>query len=248
MLIHELSDIHLEIYRDTDIALKFLNYIRPIDVADVLILAGDIFSLSSNNKFRYMDEFRKWAVEVVFVPGNHCYYNTNPESTGQEELNKLQAEGIRVLGPNNYRSYTIDNIKFVGTTAWYPDNPTVRYRVQNWSDKAYIKNFIHWWEVHNIEERKMLWEEVTKDSIVVTHMLPTFSCVSPNYYENIYNCLYVSDLEELILETKPALWFCGHSHEKSDLIIGDTRCIRNPIGYPNGEMNIKTVSVLSITL
>lgn len=247
MDIAELSDIHLEQYRNGDTAVNFIKYLRPTITHDVLILSGDIFSLNSTNKFRYLDEFRKWAVEIIYVPGNHEYYNTNPLIEGQKELDKLQTEGIRVLGPNNHRSYMIDGIKFVGTTAWYPDNATVRYRVQNWADKGYIKNFISWWSAHQVEERKLLWEEVEENSIVITHMLPSFKCISPTYFGDPYNCLYVSDLEDLLLEKNPAFWFSGHSHESSDLIIGNTRCIRNPIGYV-AEISNNITSVLSITI
>ena len=249
MLIAELSDIHLEHFHDGDAAIRYLDAIRPVETADVLVLAGDIWSLNSSNKYRYLDEFRKWAIEIVYVPGNHDYYNSNPLIQSKDALTKLEREGLRVLHPDYHRSFTYQDVKFVGTTAWYPNNETVMKQLWNWSDRAYIKNFIPWWKEHQLEERKMLWEEVEEGCIVVTHMLPTFACVSPMWAGDPTNVLYVTDIEDLVLEKKPKLWFHGHSHEPLDLMVGDTRMLRNPLGYP-GLLNndLSTVKILEINI
>ncbi len=249
MLIQELSDVHLEHIQDGNKAVAYLEAIRPIEIADVLILAGDIWSLNSSNKYRYLDEFRKWAIEIVYVPGNHDYYNSNPLGDNlKDALTKLEREGLRVLHPDHHRSFTYQDVKFVGTTAWYPENEAVKKQLWNWSDRAYIKNFYAWWADHQLEERKMLWEEVEEGCIVVTHMLPTFACVSPMWAGDPTNVLYVSDLEDLVLEKKPKLWFHGHSHEPLDMMIGDTRMLRNPIGYPGYIHDLSTVKILEITI
>ncbi|MCI4438016.1 MAG: metallophosphoesterase [Ignisphaera sp.] len=245
MLIHELSDIHLEMYQNGDTACKYLERIRPVETGDVVVLAGDISSLLKSNTLRYFDEFKKWAIEVVYVCGNHEYYGTNPTIEARKMLDKLQSEGVRVLGPDHHHSFTYLGVKFVGATCWYPYNSTTLGKVLDWSDKAWIKGFIQWWKDEQLRERELLWNEVTPGSVVVTHMLPTWSCISPEYSKDLYNCLYVADLEDLLLEKKPGLWYHGHSHEPLDLLIGETRCIRNPIGYPS-ERTYNTAQVLSI--
>jgi DNA repair exonuclease SbcCD nuclease subunit len=247
-----LSDIHLEHIFNVDAAVDYINAIRPVEMADILILAGDIWSLNSSNKYRYLDAFRPWAVEILFVNGNHEYYNTNPFTQGKDALTKLEKEGVRVLHPEYHRSFTYSDwkktVKFVGTTAWYPDNSTVRKQLQNWSDQAYIKSFLTWWPSHQLEERKMLWEEVEENCVVVTHMLPSFQCVSPNWAGDPTNVLYVSDVEDLLIEKKPQLWISGHSHEPSDMIIGETRCVRNPIGYPSYIKDVTQIKILEINI
>ena len=247
MLAHILSDIHLEHYRDADAAIAYLERIRPVEIGDVLILAGDIWSLNRKATYRYLDAFRKWAIEIVYVPGNHEYYDTNPIFQGNDCLRRLQNEGLRVLGPDFHNSFTYQDVKFVGTTAWYPDNKTVRKYLPNWSDCSYTKGFIKWWEAHQLAERKLLWQEVEKDCVVVTHLLPTWSCIDPIFAKDMYNCLYVSDLEDLLIEKEPKLWIHGHSHEKLDTQIYNTRCIRNPIGYP-GLNTTANATVLSIEI
>lgn len=49
--------------------------------------------------------------------------------------------------------------------------------------------------------------------------------------------MYASDLEEMILELKPNIWFHGHIHTSSDYWLGETRVICNPFGYPGKEEN-----------
>jgi len=201
-LIYELSDIHLEHYRDVNAAIKFLEYIRPVETADVLVLAGDIWSLHNDICLIYLDEFRKWAVEIVYVPGNHEWYGTNPHGDGFTMLQALNNEGLRVLGPNHYKSFTYEGMRFVGTTCWYPDNSIVQKKLTNWSDRAHTRGFLNWWQPFQRQEREHLWKNMQEGDIILSHMLPTWECVSPEYEADSYNCMYVADLKDLILEKK----------------------------------------------
>lgn len=249
-LIYELSDVHLEHYRDVNAAIRFLEHIRPVEIADVLVLAGDIWSLNSTATPLYLDEFRKWAVEIVYVPGNHEWYDTSVRLEGKEFLRSLHDEGLRVLGPEYYESFTYEGMRFVGSTCWYPDTAHVRKKLVNWSDSAYIRGFMKWWEKFQLEERQYLWKNMQEGDFVVSHMLPTWECVSPQYEGDSYNVLYVSDLKDLILEKKPKIWFHGHSHDALDITLGDTRIVRNPIGYPSElrTRNPQDVKILEIRL
>lgn len=247
MLVSVLSDIHLEHYRDVNAAIKFLERIRPVEVADVLVLAGDIWSLNSTATPIYLDEFRKWASEIVYVPGNHEWYETSVRLEGKDFLRGLYNEGLRVLGPEYYESFTYEGKRFVGSTCWYPDTPIIRRRLENWSDSAYIRGFMKWWEKFQLEERQHLWNNVQEGDIVVSHMLPTWECISPQFEGSMFNVLYVSNLKDLILEKKPSLWIHGHSHDKIDFMLGDTRILRNPIGYPSApETEFSTVLQLTL--
>jgi len=249
-LLYALSDVHSEHWRDANAFVRFQEAIRPVEIADVLVLPGDIWSLSDETCLRYLDEFRKWAIEIVYTPGNHEWYGTNPTNRGKEVLDKLYKEGLRVLGPDYYESFEYEGMRFVGSTCWYPDTPLVRKKLMNWSDKAYIRDFEKWWEKFQLKERKHLWANMKDGDIVVSHMLPTWNCVSHQFEADSYNCLYVADLQDLIAEKNPAIWLHGHSHEALDVIKGNTRFLRNPIGYPNEEMirHPENVKILEIRL
>ena len=54
---------------------------------------------------------------------------------------------------------------------------------------------------------------------------------------------YASDVESIIYEHEPTLWIHGHIHDTRDYMIGNTRILCNPRGYPrkddtNGNFDI----------
>ena len=64
------SDLHLEMFRK-----PFPNWYRvdrlEADRADLLVLAGDI-----HNGVEAIRCFADWPIPVLYVPGNHEYYET----------------------------------------------------------------------------------------------------------------------------------------------------------------------------
>ena len=36
-----------------------------------------------------------------------------------------------------------------------------------------------------------------------------------------------------VREHQPKLWIHGHSHDRCDYLLGKTRVVANPLGYPN---------------
>jgi Icc-related predicted phosphoesterase len=82
-----------------------------------------------------------------------------------------------------------------------------------------------------MESRDFLKAVCRPGDIVVTHHAPHPKSVGPDFVGDKLNPLYASDLEELILDLKPALWCHGHMHSSSDYMIGDTRVVANPRGY-----------------
>lgn len=69
--------------------------------------------------------------------------------------------------------------------------------------------------------------------VVLGHHTPSHQSCHPRYKEDqLMNGGYHSDLEEFILD-RPGikLWIHGHTHERYDYKIGDTRIVCNPRGY-----------------
>ncbi len=81
--------------------------------------------------------------------------------------------------------------------------------------------------------RQHLETFVKEGDIVITHHAPSFQSVPEEYKHERINGAYASDLEDLILRKKPAVWFHGHMHTAKDYMIGNTRIIINPRGYGN---------------
>ena len=85
--------------------------------------------------------------------------------------------------------------------------------------------------------------------IVITHFLPTQKSVLELYKTALSNCWFVSDIEILIEERKPALCIHGHAHNSSDYMIGPTRVFCNPFGYQSkGQVNPRFDENLNISV
>jgi predicted phosphodiesterase len=69
--------------------------------------------------------------------------------------------------------------------------------------------------------------------VVVGHHAPSKVSTKPRYqHDTLMNGGYSSDLSEFILDhPKIKLWTHGHTHDKFDYMIGDTRIVCNPRGY-----------------
>ena len=68
--------------------------------------------------------------------------------------------------------------------------------------------------------------------MVVTHHLPSYSLIAPEYLtsENAHmNRYYASHLDDFISEAD--VWVCGHSHNFATTQIGPYRVYLNPVGY-----------------
>jgi len=77
------------------------------------------------------------------------------------------------------------------------------------------------------------------ETVVVTHHAPSWRSLSG--YSHDANTLqfheldwcYASDLERLMIgDNAPALWIHGHIHSPRDYVVGKTRIVANPRGYP----------------
>lgn len=72
-------------------------------------------------------------------------------------------------------------------------------------------------------------------TVVVTHHLPHPNCTPSAYVGRETNFLFACAKEafEGILnsDAAPPLWICGHTHHPSDVRVGRTRIVCNPLGY-----------------
>lgn len=228
MKIQLLSDLHLEY---VDYLTQFddlLGQLEPDDASKrVLVLAGDIIPLLDDgvpDRELKKREFFRWAEQtyraVVYVPGNHEYYNCHSWNAAKDELNKLRSKKLHVLG-NEFA--TIDGQRFFGGTLWYAP---IR-------DHMLIPGL---WGQHYTEHKNFrhhLRHDVQSTDIVVSHHLPSMACVAERYRLSPTNGYFVSELNGDISISRPKLWLHGHTHDSVDVRIGSTHVLCNPRGYPN---------------
>ena len=201
------------------------------DDCDVLVLAGDIdagWQIAET-----LDEFCAKFPQVVFVCGNHEHYNISQEDlsanlSAAEKRNK----NLHWLRNGKYTT-TIDGKVFHGSTGWFRDDPLNQMYQKNMSDFRVISNLKDWVYDEQAAFQTHLEENLKEGDIVVTHHMPSDLVIHDIYKGSALNRFFVCDYTELIMDVKPALWLFGHTHEPTDIVIGETRTVSNARAYPS---------------
>jgi predicted phosphodiesterase len=253
MKIQIASDLHLEWYRNTKSNdTLFKTIVDPSTDADLLILAGDI----GYPEDTITKDFIHWCCntwpEVVWVYGNHEYYNTKESynwrrskhtyTMAEKEGEAPIVENLHIL---NSSEFVYDGIPILGTTLWTDVKASEANALQNaMSDFTYIKQndgypltVSEWTSRHAVERE---WLQVNLDkialegrkAIVVTHHLPTYEMILPQYKGYPNNCGFAAHADDLVKHPGVALWVCGHSHGQRILELEGRKVILNARGYP----------------
>jgi Icc-related predicted phosphoesterase len=122
---------------------------------------------------------------------------------------------------------------FFGGTMWFPEDPMNFLYKRNMCDFEVIRYLSGWVYAENVLFTEAANQLIHQDSIVVTHHLPSNVCIAPQFKGSNLNRFFVSDQTRLIEEKKPKLWVYGHTHLPYDGLLGETRLICNPFGYPS---------------
>jgi predicted phosphodiesterase len=218
------SDLHFEFH--ADLGKSFVEALDPTGV-DVLIIAGD---LASSECLEYaLELFCARFPQIVYVTGNHEFYGASPAATRSTWL--ASAKRHKNLHWLDDDAVTIAGTRFVGSTLWFgrPSNPKLR---EGLSDYFAIADFEPWVYEKNSAAKKYLANNVHEGDVVVTHHLPSYMSVTPQYAGHPLNPFFVCDVESTILDNRPKLWVHGHSHEPVDYVLSQTRVLSNPHGFP----------------
>lgn len=256
------SDLHCEI-RDTYWE-DYLNESFGETTADVVVLAGDITDPCSEDTAAAIKWFSTRYPHVIWVPGNHEYYQTCwtiPEVLRTMRERAVALGNVHVL---DNEVLVLDNQRFVGTTLWYaadlgpggwsdffdckPPDAAVRKErngVRYFGQEP--RRMEKWIVAANIAAKRFLHGNVQEGDVVLTHMAPSYLSVHPRFAGDAYNIYFVSPLDDLIEEMKPRLWLHGHLHDSSDYVLGETRVVCNPGGYPK-ERPVAPVKIIDLEL
>ena len=241
MKLRILSDIHLE-HNQTDAI--------PACAADLVILAGDI----ANGRDGIDWAARTFDVPVVYVPGNHEYYENNFDT-----VDRLMAEAAEAA-PNvallngavaEYADADGRPVRVIGTT-WWTDyclfgtdrvddamqacaRVVVDHRLIETTDEAgqhrpYTPN-----DALARHRAATAWltatlaEPFDGKTVVVTHHGPDLGSLDPRYAHDIVSAGFLSRRPDLVAQAD--LWIHGHTHTSFDYWIDQSRVVCNPRGY-----------------
>lgn len=74
-------------------------------------------------------------------------------------------------------------------------------------------------------------------AVMISHHLPTYASVHPQYRGDDGNGAYYSELGDMIAAYFPELVIHGHTHCSCDHMLQQSRIICNPRGYGRGKEN-----------
>jgi predicted phosphodiesterase len=223
-----LSDLHLEMHADG--GKQFLASLDPSGV-DILVLAGDICSALMLNSV--LTEFCVAYPQVVYVAGNHEYYNSNVTRV-TKKLAKLNAK-LDNFTWLNCKLAIIDGLRIVGGTLWFPPpSPEVLALRAQLNDFHLIGEIEPW--VYEEHQRcvGILQALAATADVVVTHHIPSNVCASTRFGADLRH-FFVHDMTAFIKQAQPPLWMFGHTHDQWDERIGATRLVSSPLGYPHEQ-------------
>lgn len=267
MIARLISDVHLEfVYEASDKATlqqrqEHVNRILPPlenDDKTILLVNGDLACATKVNRIvNFFSEVAHRFRHVIYVLGNHEHYNGNIHTTETIIRNALAEFPNITIAGNTVKTISFDGVLFIACTLW-TDYGKKTFRVDE--IRSHISCGINDHQLVKITQsdgttRKFHPDDgalihadslidiecavTTHDgpTVVLTHHLPSFSCVSPRFTvshtDRIMTHAFASDLDWLITKCKPTFWLFGHTHDPFDLTIGETRLVCNPVGYPN---------------
>lgn len=208
---------------------------KQLEPADYLLIAGDLGT--ADNYFDVYTAIKKQTdgkfKDCFFIRGNHDYWTNRGKTidTNHKYLEQTLGENVVLLGCTMWTP--IREYRPNAGERWATSVECTVHRRMN--DYRCIPNF-------SIKKNNALFREESawlRDKVkqyagykivIMTHTGPRKELVSYKYDNNCVNAAYFV-LDNSCDDINPALWISGHTHEKFDTIIGDTRFVCNPIGY-----------------
>lgn len=250
--LHLLSDLHLRHHPPPSLS-------RP-SLGDVVVLAGDIHRGTKGVA---------WAratfpeTPVVYVPGNHEYYDRFLDTTrpalraagdplpSAHEAAPPPTDGVYVLERD---AVVIGDVRILGCTFWTDFRLFEGQRAR--AVAACRANMDDYRRIRHLRARRPLRPRDTarhhaasvrwlrrqlaespdgvRTTIVVTHHAPARWSVDPRYLEAPTSAAFVARRGPLVEQSGAVLWAHGHVHAPFDYRLGRTRVVSNPRGH-DGE-------------
>jgi predicted phosphodiesterase len=267
MRIQVISDVHLEMRKETQKAQLIIDLVRQgrENNADLLVVAGDV-SPNPNTRaifFQKLSLENVWPLGIVFVAGNHDYWNsyyTANELDRALQDNKVGVSedvipGVHVLqrrtlilsrndGFDSMSNPNDSKVRILGCTLWSDCAQGLSSHLNDYvkiqQSRRMKLNYDGAQDLY-IRDRDWLTSELDVPfdgtTVVVTHHGPSYMVLSGTKYEHSpWNTGYVSNLDHLL--PKANTWIYGHTHLLFDSIIKGCHIVSHPLGYP-GELSVR---------
>ena len=172
------------------------------------------------------------------IAGNHEFYNNGDITAQGDSWQKIFLPNVDYYHNKVVR---IDNVDFILSTLWLRIPPVDEMAIQSgmndYAQIPYNKRRLIPQNINNEFERNLAFiKKAVADSdaekiVVVTHHLPTFAAIEEKHKGSVINASYATELGNYIADSRISAWIYGHSHHSTDLTIGNTHLVSNPLGY-----------------
>lgn len=241
MKIRILSDLHIEHNLPQEV---------PDCDADLVVLAGDI----ANGRAGIDWAAHTFDVPVIYVPGNHEYYESNFDT-----VDRLMAEAsaelahVQVLN-GNVAEFGVDprkRVRVIGTTWWTDytlfgtdrreasmeacakvmfDHKLIQLAGEDGRWRQFLpQDALERHEAASAWLAAQLAQPFDGKTVVVTHHGPDLGSLDPRYSHDLVSGGFLSRRPDLVAQAD--LWIHGHTHTSFDYFIDNSRVVCNPRGY-----------------
>jgi len=236
-----ISDLHIDQpYFD-----KFDLPIMDNEIEQVLIIAGDV--AEQMQPVEWIESIHHRFAEVLYVPGNHEYYNSHMYSQLHTLKTALQPLGnVHVLDCD---TFIYKDVVFIGATLWTnfeKGKPLSLYlvghsmndfrciTVGNPCDSTTFTSQnafdLHQQHLSYITDQLIMYKD--KPCVVISHHAPSYNSVHQNFIGDSINGGFVSDLDYMFYDhPNIKYWVHGHVHSDFEYKLYHSTVVCNPRGY-----------------
>lgn len=229
-----ISDTHLNMWKYTP---QQISAIFP-GTSPMLILAGDIGDPDESALYTALNIARTKYKHVIYVPGNHEFYNREPGSKKTPASVLSWFQRLDDTWDNFHffyrRNEVMDGVRILGATGW--------------STSPKDTDWAHTISEEGKKDIEFLQQGVSHSKepvLVVTHYPSTLRVLQEKFKYKITQYDYAQDLE-YIYNYPIHTWIFGHVHQSHDFKVpysssmcgsGHVRILCNPYGYPSDGVN-----------
>ena len=243
----------MKIIPTSDIHLEHNSCFEPIPNKEaVLIIAGDLSN--GTEGIGFLEKASKNFKKVLYVLGNHEYYNNSLESLPDRIKKEIYQKDLKNVWLLDNDILVVDDTVFIGTTLWSEVLNQDITKVKDYNSIQTQGKLITSESITEVFYKNVgwlfsvlsFWEKTDKKIVVVTHNLPSFKCIHHKFLHKPLNEFFASHLDKLLEAFRIDCWVFGHTHKSFRRVVYDTELICNPFGY-DGE-NFHFDPDLTITL
>jgi len=229
-----MSDLHLEFHRDGG-ASFCEEILDKTPTCDVIALAGDIGVLAYDyEQMLYLiSKLANKSSKTIFIPGNHCFYGRFYEE-GVKTLESLREDfkydsAVEICHTPKWIEYKDYNI--LAGTLWFA-NLMPDFNTKSWLNDFNVKHIEQYIYTENNAFIRELELTDRKNIITISHHSPTYKSVGQRFLNSPLNQFFCNDMDDLLAEKEVILSCHGHLHDAVDYMLGSTRVVSSPAGYP----------------